>query len=65
MDTERRPIKPGSILHRLLKMIAEEVAKEFSAVATKKERTTSTPVRQPKAKAVSKNKTSQNRGRST
>jgi hypothetical protein len=52
-------------LDRLLKIIADEIAKEFSTVATKKKRRTSTRVRRPKVKAVSKSKTPQRRGRSS
>jgi len=33
MDTNKFSIKPDSVLHRLLKLIAEEVAKEFSTVS--------------------------------
>ena len=33
MDTNTFSIKPDSVLHRLLKMVAEEVAKEFSTVS--------------------------------
>jgi hypothetical protein len=36
MKTDDYPIKAGSVLHRLLKMVAEEVAKEFSVKAPSK-----------------------------
>lgn len=30
MNADDFPVKPDSVLHRLLKMVAKEVAKEFS-----------------------------------
>jgi hypothetical protein len=36
MSTDNYPIKPDSVLHRLMKMVAEEVAKEFSVKSTLK-----------------------------
>jgi hypothetical protein len=32
MHAKKFPIAPDSVLHRLLKLVAEEVAKEFSVV---------------------------------
>ena len=34
MKSDKFPIKPESVLHRLLKMIAEKVAREFSVAIT-------------------------------